>query len=212
MTTQLAATGLAARLRTETRAAHESAENSAFMTRLAHGEATREDLLVLTRQLLHVYEALEEAARGLADDESFAAFHDPALERVESLRADLAALANGAEVPLTPEGEAYADRIRRISGSAPSLVAHHYTRYLGDLSGGQALGAIFGRSLGIAPGDPGISFYHFADIEKVKPYKDRYRDALDAAPFTEEQLDEAVAEAVVAFELNQAIFAALDAR
>ena len=89
-------------------------------------------------------------------------------------------------------------------------MAHHYTRYLGDLSGGQALGSIFGRSLGLSPGAPGISFYQFATIEKVKPYKDRYREALDTAPMAESEHDLAVSEAIVAFRLNQAIFAGLE--
>lgn len=211
MTTAPAITGLAARLRAGTAAAHEQAENSAFMARLVQGEGSRADLRALTRQLLHVYEALEEASRGLADDAVFSAFHDPALERVESLKADLAALSDGEEVALTPAAAAYAERLREVSGDPAALIAHHYTRYLGDLSGGQALGAIFGRGLGIAPGSPGISFYHFADIEKVKPYKDGYRQALDEAPLSEEQIEAAVAESIVAFQLNQAIFRELDA-
>ena len=40
---------------------------------------------------------------------------------------------------LTEEAAAaYAAAIHAASGSAPRVVAHHYTRYLGDLSGGRA--------------------------------------------------------------------------
>lgn len=182
------------------------------MSRLAAGSLTRTDLRNLTAQLLVVYVALEEAARTLADDPVFRHFHDPALERVASLEVDLTALTDAGRTPapVLPATEAYASRVRGIATDAPSLVAHHYTRYLGDLSGGQALGTIFGRALGIGPGEPGISFYHFADIEKVKPYKDRYRSSLDTVPMTDTDHDRVVAESIVAFQLNQAVFKGLD--
>lgn len=212
MTAQLVQTPLAARLRDETREVHESAEHSPFMARLVAGQVDRADLRNLTAQLVVVYAALEEALRSLSDDPVFRHFHDPALERLATLQADLAALTAPGEgdVEILPEAKAYAARIREIGASAPALVAHHYTRYLGDLSGGQALGSIFGRALGLAAGAPGISFYDFATIEKVKPYKDRYRRALDGAPLGEADQDRVVAEAIVAFRLNQAVFAGLE--
>ena len=136
---------------------------------------TREDLRNLTAQLVVVYTALEEGSRSMGDDPVFRHFHDPALERLDTLRADLAALTQPgeSEVAVHPATEAYAARIREI-------------------------------------GAPGISFYRFTTIEKVKPYKDRYRTALDEAPMSEADHDVAVAEAVRAFEYNQAVFAALD--
>ncbi len=57
-------------------------------------------------------------------------------------------------------------------------VAHHYTRYLGDLSGGQAIGRILDRDFDL--GGRGISFYSFESVPKPKPYKDAYRARLDA--------------------------------
>ncbi|WP_158522443.1 heme oxygenase (biliverdin-producing) [Tessaracoccus aquimaris] len=134
------------------------------------------------------------------------------MERLEALRVDLAALsADGeAEVPLLPAAIAYAERIRDVADQPARLLAHHYTRYLGDLSGGQALGSIFGRALGIESGQPGISFYQFEGIEKVKPCKDRYRELLDGAPLSDEESDAAVEEAVVAFRCNQALFEELE--
>lgn len=209
MTAQLApaATGLASKLRVGTQETHQRAESQTFMARLVKGDLVRADLRNLTAQLLPVYEALEDAARGLAEDPVFGGVHDPALNRLPALRADLEALSEpGEEVPVLPAARAYAERIRSVANSAPAMLAHHYTRYLGDLSGGQALGAIFSRSLGLTSGLPGISFYHFADIAKVKPYKDNYRVQLDTAPLTEAEQDIVVAEAKVAFELNQALF------
>ena len=203
---------LSTRLREETREVHESAEQSPFMARLVAGQVSRADLRNLTAQLVVVYTALEEASRSMSTDSVFQHFHDPALERLEILTSDLAALtADGeAAVEILAATAAYAARIREIGTTAPALVAHHYTRYLGDLSGGQALGSIFGRALGVERGGPGIAFYSFTTIEKVKPYKDVYRGALDAAPMSETDHDLAVSEAIVAFQLNQAVFASLE--
>lgn len=204
--------GLSTRLREETREVHESAEQSPFMARLVAGAVTRADLRNLTAQLVVVYAALEEASRSMATDAVFTHFHDPALERLEILQSDLAALTSDgeADVEVLPATHTYAARIREVGASAPALVAHHYTRYLGDLSGGQALGSIFGRALGVERGAPGIAFYSFTTIEKVKPYKDGYRNALDSAPMSETDHDLAVSEAIVAFQLNQAVFAGLE--
>lgn len=203
---------LSTRLREETREAHESAETSPFMARLVKGQVTREDLRNLTAQLVVVYTALEEVSREMADDPVFRCFHDPALTRLATLKADLAALSlrGEADVVVTDAAKAYAARLREVGTNAPALVAHHYTRYLGDLSGGQALGAIFGRALGLQAGAPGISFYRFETIEKVKPYKDGYRAALDTAPMGEAEHDAAVAEAIIAFQLNQDVFSSLE--
>jgi len=215
MTTQLAPNdlGLAARLRAETRVVHEQAESSDFMARLARGQVTHQDLANLAHQLECVYLALEESAWAMAGDPVFSYVHDPALNRLDALRADVAALVGGgAEAPvLLPAARAYAARIRAVAADAPALVAHHYTRYLGDLSGGQALGALFGRALGLQPGEAGLSFYRFAAIPKPKPYKDRYRAALDTAPMSEAQHDATIAESIVAFRLNQALFQELGA-
>jgi hypothetical protein len=65
-------------------------------------------------------------------------------------------------------------------------VAHHYTRYLGDLSGGQAIGRIIGREFGL-DGGVGTAFYSFSEVPKPKLYKDAYRARLDALPLDDVQ-------------------------
>ena len=84
-------------------------------------------------------------------------------------------------------------------------MAHHYTRYLGDLSGGQAIGRILARAFELEDGN-GVAFYHFEEIAKPKPYKDGYRDRLDALPLTVEGKEKVVEEVKVVFGLNGAIF------
>jgi hypothetical protein len=67
-------------------------------------------------------------------------------------------------------------RIEASVADSTLFFVHHYTRYLGDLSGGQAIGRILARTFGPENGD-GTSFYRFDVVPK--PYEDAYRARLD---------------------------------
>ncbi|MGO1319601.1 MAG: biliverdin-producing heme oxygenase [Galactobacter sp.] len=105
--------------------------------------------------------------------------------------------------------QAYADRIEEVGNDADParLLAHHYLRYLGDLSGGQAIGKLVDRHYG--PPADAMSMWHFESIPKPKVYKDGYRDLLDAFG-NERQRDAVVDEAVNGFRLNRDMFVELD--
>ena len=108
----------------------------------------------------------------------------------------------------SPAARAYADRIAAADWGG-ALVAHHYTRYLGDLSGGQAIGKILTRAFSLD--GPGVSFYEFPEIAKPKLYKDAYRANLDSLDVSEGERRRMVDEVRVAFGLNQALFDELGA-
>ena len=80
-------------------------------------------------------------------------------------------------------------RIRRAHPRHHQLperyLAHHYLRYLGDLSGGQAVAALVTRHYGI-PAEA-LSMYRFTELPKPKVFKDDYRELLDNAPLTDER-------------------------
>ena len=84
------------------------------------------------------------------------------------------------------------------------LVGHHYTRYLGDLSGGQILKGIAEKALDLPKGE-GLNFYEF-DIEDKKAFKQKYRDALDNLPVDTQQINAIITEANYAFRLNMYMF------
>jgi heme oxygenase len=149
-----------------------------------------------------VYAALEDAVRARRDDPLVAVVYDPALERLNAIDADLEHwLPGGAREADSPAAQAYRDRITGASWGG-ALVAHHYTRYLGDLSGGQAIGKVLDRTFGLA--GAGLAFYQFP--VRSKPYKDSYRDRLDGLDLDADEIDRAVDEVKVAFGLNQALF------
>lgn len=188
---------------------HDETEASAFIDELMGGKVNLAGYINYLKSLRVVYAALEEASRAHADDPIVAEMHDTRLERLAAIEADIAELSTGApeESLCTHEAAtAYAERIHAAAAEGPArLVAHHYTRYLGDLSGGLAIGRILARHFNLTSG---LSFYEFADI-KAKVYKDGYRERLDNLPLTEEQRAEAVAEVQQAFRHNQAVFVEL---
>ncbi|QCW50195.2 biliverdin-producing heme oxygenase [Nocardioides dongxiaopingii] len=217
--TTTTAPSLASAMRDGSRTEHEAAEGSSFMAELLDGRLNERGYVDYLLRLRTAYEAMEDAVRATADDPMVAAVHDPSLERLAALDADLAywtaRTPGGADLgaPASPAAEAYADRLRAArrqaaEGWGGALVAHHYTRYLGDLSGGQAIGRILSRSFDLTDGG-GVDFYAFPAIAKPKPYKDAYRARLDGLGLDEAGVRRVVEEVKVAFTLNQALFAEL---
>ncbi|CAN5845956.1 hypothetical protein BH11PSE3_BH11PSE3_11650 [soil metagenome] len=102
---------------------------------------------------------------------------------------------------LLPAGLAYADRVAAAAGgNGERLIAHAYVRYLGDLSGGQALKRLLGRSLALGP--EALSFYEFPGIADQAEFKSDFRASVDAAAASMIDVEAVVDEAVTAFRLN----------
>ncbi|MCW5952944.1 MAG: biliverdin-producing heme oxygenase [Propionibacteriaceae bacterium] len=194
-------TELSTQMREGSQAEHTAAETSSFMAALLAGEVNEAGYTAYLARLRPVYQALE--STDWAGHPVAGALIDPALERLAALDEDLSFWApDGLPAIHSPAAGAYAARIE--SAGAPGYVAHHYTRYLGDLSGGQAIGRILDRSFGLD--GQGLAFYRFDAIPKPKPYKDAYRARLDALPLSPAERAEVVTEVRVAFKLNQALF------
>jgi heme oxygenase (biliverdin-producing, ferredoxin) len=209
-----APTGFAALLKAATQADHTAAEESAFATELLGGRMPLAAYVDLLRQSHPVYEVLEQAVAAHAGTPEVRPFLHPGLARLPALDADLEFLAGPgwrAELDVLPATARYVERIRSVADDWPAgLVAHHYLRYLGDLSGGQIIRRIVGRTYGLD--DRGTRFYVFDEIPKPKPFKDAYRAALDAAPWDDAEQRRVIEEVSLAFRLNRDLFAELGAR
>lgn len=188
---------------------HRAAETRGFITALMGGELSLDEYTRYLAQLAWVYEALEERGSRVGDPAVF----DPALARMDAIDADLAALGapdwRDAHPPL-PETAAYAAHLRAIAHDDVRYLAHHYTRYLGDLSGGQAIASLVARHYGATPEQ--LRFYKFdvADDGVVR-YKRGYREAMNALALSPGEVDVLIAEVRTSFRMNSAIFEALEA-
>ncbi|KRF18847.1 heme oxygenase [Nocardioides sp. Soil797] len=209
---QVVARPLSLAMKEGSQAEHTAAENSGFMSELLGGRVNEQGYADYLLRLRAVYEALETTGRELAGNAAVAAVLDPALERLAAIETDLDHwVGNGPRTVDSPAAMAYRERILASASDPALFLAHHYTRYLGDLSGGQAIGRILERTFGLD--GVGVSFYAFPEIPKPKPYKDDYRAALDTIG---DQIGEAgkarvVDEVKVTFGLNQRLFEELSA-
>ncbi|MDF1602952.1 biliverdin-producing heme oxygenase [Nocardioides sp. YIM 152315] len=203
---------LSAAMREGSRAEHQAAEDSTFMAELLAGRVNQQGYADYLLRLRGVYATLEETVRAHRADPAVAAVHDTALERVDALDDDLDHWAPGGPRAVdSPAADAYRQRLVAAAAEWPALlVAHHYTRYLGDLSGGQAIGRVLDRTFDL--GGTGIAFYDFAQIAKPKIYKDGYRARLDELGTTAGEQARIVDEVRMAFRLNQEVFAELGER
>jgi heme oxygenase (biliverdin-producing, ferredoxin) len=158
------------------------------------------------------YLVLEEAGEVMRHDAVAGAFVDDALVRVPSLEQDLANLLGldwSTVVSRSPSTQRYCDRMRELCFSWPGgFVAHHYTRYLGDLSGGQFLARAIERQLGL-DASTGTAFYDFSAVGDVTEYKHAYRERLDTAPWTTTEQARIVAETALAYDLNTEVLVEL---
>lgn len=203
-------------IRDATKAQHTQAENSSFMSDMLDGRLGKAAFVRYTEQLWFVYRALEEAAARLADDPVAGPFVRRELFRLPSLERDLdhlhgTSVWRGALAPL-PATESYAARITEVARDWPGgYVAHHYTRYLGDLSGGQVVRSTAERNWGFAHKGDGVRFYVFEDIPNPAAFKRGYRELLDSVPADDEEKHRIVGECGRAFTLNTAVFEELAA-
>ncbi|QBJ98438.1 biliverdin-producing heme oxygenase [Rhodococcus sp. ABRD24] len=205
--------GFAERIKAETDAAHRQTEQSRFVGDLLAGKLTAEGYAALLTQTYLVYESLERAAGNHAADPVAAPFIAPELIRLPALAADLEFLLGPQwldQVTATPATAAYVARLEEVAFTSPAaFVAHHYLRYMGDLSGGQIIRRMLERAYGYEV--DGLRFYIFDQIAKPKVFKDEYRAKLDQAPFSADEQARFIDEVNLAYGLNGDLFADLEA-
>lgn len=176
---------LSQQLKEGTSAAHAAAENVLFVKNFIKGEIPLPLYTRFLGDLWHVYSTME---RKLEEDALANPRHDGGivapiffpheLNRVESLELDLehwlGADWKSEVATMSPMTAEYCARLE--SASSAGLAAHSYTRYMGDLSGGQVLMRKARKAFGLpARSVDGLRFYEFAQIPKAAAFKDQYR-------------------------------------
>ena len=207
---------LASQLREGTKHSHTMAENTAYMKCFLKGIVEKEPFRNLLANLYFVYKTLETELLRHRNNSVVGLIYFPELNRKANLEQDLAFYYGDnwrEQIVPSAAGRDYVARIKEISDTEPTLlVAHAYVRYLGDLSGGQALKNIVRSALNLPP-EQGTKFYEFEafpSVEARKAFKMKYRYTLNSLPVNDELAKKIVAEANYAFALNSDVMHALE--
>jgi len=213
--TSARASGLALALDDGTRKSHSMAENTQFVTGFFKGISTRSAFSQLVASLYFVYKAQEEAFDASLDI-NVQAMDYSELRRLGSLEEDMEYYF-GADwrqnVKPSPATREYVARIQKISKEQPELlIAHQYTRYLGDLFGGQMMGGMARSTLKLDKGK-GTRFYEFDSIPAgaaTKNFIEAWYARLNSLELSEAQQQEIVDEGNLVFALNIKLFNELE--
>ena len=194
-------------LRERTQPLHTKAERTGIINEVLRGRATRYGYAMFLRNLLPAYQSMEHGLERFRGKPGAGGAARTELYRAQALRLDLEALYGvhwEHALPLLPEGEQYVTRVTAAAnGDGARLIAHAYTRYLGDLSGGRIMKKMLASLLELEPAE--LSFYDFPEIPDPDGFKHAYRHALNRAATEVGDLDEVIEEAMAAFELNIAV-------
>ncbi|KAG1449606.1 hypothetical protein G6F56_008596 [Rhizopus delemar] len=187
---------LASAMREGTKVVHRAAETSVFTKRFLKGEINVDEYGRYINSLYFVY-------------------------KQESLKQDLAFFYGQDRVAslinpetMTPAVKSYVAAMQEACKKNPALlIAHSYSRYLGDLSGGQILAKRLKKSIlkydendSMWDSTEGLNFYHFDKLGNQTEFKNFYRERLNAAKVDAATRELVVTEAVLSFELNIALF------
>jgi heme oxygenase (biliverdin-producing, ferredoxin) len=191
-------------LRKRTRALHTQAERSGIVLDILRGRASRSAYALYLRNILPAYQHLEAGLERHRDSAALQGIARREVYRAEALQADLEALC-GADyaslLPLVAAAEQYAGHIASaVDDRAEVLVAHAYTRFLGDLNGGRVMRSILARSF-LAEPLP-LHFHSFPGIPDLAVFTARYRLAFDVAGTHLARTEAVLREAELAFRLN----------
>lgn len=206
---------LSLRLREGTKASHAKAEATHFMRCFLRGLIDRRSYRQLLLRLHPVYAMMEVQQERLASHPVVSRMRFLELDRRASLVQDLDFYFQGEapwrDLPISEATRAYTRRVEEAAQEAPELlVAHLYTRYLGDLSGGQVLRGLVHRAFGLTD-DAGVMFYRFEGIPDAFAFKNMYRRRLDELPIDDATAERIIGEANKTFGLNMRLFEELEA-
>ncbi|MGI0494796.1 heme oxygenase (biliverdin-producing) [Alkalinema pantanalense CENA528] len=206
-------TNLALKLREGTKKAHTMAENTGFIACFLRGTVEKSSYRKLVANLYYVYSTMEEEMHKLRNHPVMGKMYFPELDRKGSLEKDLEYYYGPnwrSEISPSPATKAYIDEIKKVGTEQPELmVAHLYTRYIGDLSGGQILKKIAVNAMNLNEGE-GTNFYEFKHIDDEKAFKKMYRETLDSLEIDAATVDQIVNEANGAFHHNMNMFKELE--
>jgi heme oxygenase len=205
---------IAMMLREGTAGKHQETETVPYIRAIFRGGLDPQTYTYQLESLYYVYECMEGLFVSLKDHPVLKNLYFPELFRANSLSQDLAFFVDNFQCHLrgkiSPKTQSYIDHIGTVAKEKPILLAAQaYVRYLGDLSGGQAIKKVLAKTFQLE-GSLGTHFYEFPEIQDHQAFKGIYRNALDQLPLSETEKQDLVEEAKKVFDLNKDLFVELE--
>lgn len=201
---ELASERLSKVLRRGTWGSHRDAEFSPFEQALVKGSLPRDAYVDLLIQTQPIYAALERGDAALAGDRNVNQIIFPGLDRTALVERDLAFYLGQdwqADADLLAVTDDYVARIDEVVANEPiRYIAHHYTRYLADLSGGIHIDSAIQRAYDLDV--DGHRVYDFAAIGDTDQFKVDYRSILDGLDVDVDDKVALMEETMIAYEFN----------
>ena len=173
-------------LKEGTKKSHSMAENTSFVASFLRGVVDESKYRQLIANFYFIYHALESEINIHKDNPFIGPMRLNGLARHDALVEDCKYFYGDDwqnTIRPTEQTQRYISRIHEVAKNNPELlIGHHYTRYMGDLSGGQVLKGITKKALGLI--DNGLAFYEFPEITDKKMFKDSYRKAVSYTHLT----------------------------
>ena len=194
------------RMKQETWAEHEASKDSKFANGIMSGELGSRGFIEWQRGLYPVYVKLESILKKNRKDPVLHIFDHRKLDRADRIYADLQKL--GTDPILEPSPlktlPPYIAAIEKASLVPQRLMAYHYTRYMGDMNGGQVIARAMENVCGIDK--DALTCYNFSEIGDGYHYRKQYKTLLELSPWTEEEQEEFIDEARIAYARNSDFF------
>merc|ERR1712168_1504529 len=154
-----------------------------------------------------VYRAIEEALETCRDEARIFPLRDPRMYRAAALEQDVAFFLGedwmSKEQP-SPPAKKYLSRIEFVASTNPELlIAYAHSMFLASLAGGQIIGAIVKRTLGLS-GDEGLAFFDYGDID-TKALRAEFKEKVNALDIDRETKDKIIEEKKLVFKMNNEI-------
>eukprot|EP00633_Aureoumbra_lagunensis_P011919 CAMPEP_0197338494 /NCGR_PEP_ID=MMETSP0892-20130614/41285_1 /TAXON_ID=44058 ORGANISM="Aureoumbra lagunensis, Strain CCMP1510" /NCGR_SAMPLE_ID=MMETSP0892 /ASSEMBLY_ACC=CAM_ASM_000538 /LENGTH=236 /DNA_ID=CAMNT_0042841959 /DNA_START=1 /DNA_END=714 /DNA_ORIENTATION=- len=203
--------GLALALDEGTRKVHSMAENTNFVAGFFRGVSRQDSFAELTSSLYFVYEAMENALDCSNVSPNAKALDFSQLRRKKALERDMIFFFGDDwkdTVQPSLATKAYVEDIHRVADS-DLLIAHLYSRYLGDLFGGKMMKSMATKSLSLS-GRSGLEFYTFDDIPDTSNFIDSWYTILNSLDISADDRQAIVNEANKVFYHNINLFNELE--
>lgn len=205
---------IAMMLREGTADKHQETEKVPYLRAIFRGGLDPQTYTYQLESMLYVYKEMEELFRLKKDNPVLAKVYFPELFRTKALEEDIKFFQTKFQTKIrgtiSSATQKYIDHIKSVAETKPELlVAQSYVRYLGDLSGGQAIKKVIAKTFQLE-GNDGTAFYEFPEIQDHMAFKGIYRTAMDTLPLDETQKMALLEEAKITFDLNKFLFIELD--